>query len=186
MTTEAKEEKQEEVKDDVKETSAETKKTEDHMIPKGRFDEVNQKLADERKRADALEKAAIDKEEQKLKDDKRYKELYENAQLKITELTPKADALATAEETLQAVLLAQIEQVPEDKRMLIPAYGTVEERLSYMASNSDLLKKADAFDIGAGKKGGKSEKKSVVLTDDQKAMAKKTGVSEEDYAKKIL
>ena len=190
MTTEeAKEEKQveEEKKDDVKEASAGTEKAEkEHMIPKGRFDEINAKLADEKKRADALEKAAIDKEEQALKDDKKYKELYEKSVGTINKLKPQADALEAAEETLNKVLEAQIAQIPEDKRGLIPTYGTTEERLAYIGANGDLLRKADAFDIGASSKGGKKQKDSVVLTEEQKAMAKKTGVPEEQYAKNIV
>jgi len=189
MATEVKEEVkqvEEEKKEEVKEASAETEKAEkEHFIPKGRMDELNQKYKDEKMRADALEKAAIDKEEQALKDDKRYKELYEKSQAKITELTPKAEALATAEETLKNVLEAQIALIPEDKRALIPDYGTVEERLRYIAANGDMLRKADAFDIGASSKGGKSDKKSVVLTDEQKKMAKNLNISQEDYAKKL-
>jgi len=188
MTTEAKEEEKqvEEKKDDVKEAAAEPKKTEEHMIPKSRMDELNQKLKDEKMRADALEKAAIDKEEQALKDDKKYKELYEKSLAQVNKLKPQAEALEAAEETLSSVLEAQIAQIPEDKRGLIPTYGTTEERLAYIGANGDLLRKADAFDIGASSKGGKKQKDSVVLTEEQKAMAKKTGVPEDEYAKNII
>jgi len=187
MTTETQvEEKQVETQDDVKEAPSTAKKDEkEHLIPKSRFDEVNQKFSDEKKRADALERQAIEKEEQALKDDKKYKELYEKSLGTINTLKPKADALEVAEETLKAVLDAQIAQIPEEKRVLIPEYGTVEERLKYISVNGDLLRKAEPFDIGASSRGGKSDKKSVVLTDEQKQMAKKLNISAEDYAAKL-
>ena len=187
MTTETQEEvKQVETQDDVKEAPATAKKDEkEHLIPKSRFDEINQKFSDEKKRADALERAAIEKEEQALKDDKKYKELYEKSIGTINTLKPKADALELAEETLKAVLDTQIAQIPEDKRVLIPEYGTVEERLKYISVNGDLLRKAEPFDIGASRRGGTSDKKSVVLSDDQKRMAKNLGISESVYAEKL-
>ena len=160
------------------------------------FEETNAGLLSALKKEREANKAAadrlatIEKEnqtqlEKQLVEQGKYKELAEERARALAELQPKADKLDSAEATLQLVLDGQILQIPEDKRKLIPDYGTVEDRLNYIAANGDLLRKAEAFDYGASSRGGKSDKKSVVLTDDQKAMAKKLDISNEDYANKL-
>jgi len=160
------------------------------------FEETNAGLLSALKKEREANKAAadrlatIEKEnqtqlEKQLVEQGKYKELAEERARALAELQPKADKLDSAEATLQLVLDGQILQIPEDKRKLIPDYGTVEDRLNYIAANGDLLRKAEAFDYGASSRGGKSDKKSVVLTDEQKAMAKKLDISNEDYANKL-
>jgi len=160
------------------------------------FEETNAGLLSALKKERDANKAAaerlatIEKEnqaqlEKQLVEQGKYKELAEERARALAELQPKADKLDSAEATLQLVLDGQILQIPEDKRKLIPDYGTVEDRLNYIAANGDLLRKAEAFDIGASSRGGKSDKKSVVLTDEQKQMAKKLNISNEDYANKL-
>jgi len=170
----------------------------DALTPEAKklFEETNAGLLSALKKEREANKAAaerlatIEKENQKqlekqLAEQGKYKELAEERARALAELQPKADKLDSAEATLQLVLDGQILQIPEDKRKLIPEYGTVEDRLNYIAANGDLLRKADAFDIGASSRGGKSDKKSVVLTDEQKQMAKKLNISNEDYANKL-
>ena len=170
----------------------------DALTPEAKklFEETNAGLLSALKKEREANKAAaerlatIEKENQKqlekqLAEQGKYKELAEERARALAELQPKADKLDSAEATLQLVLDGQILQIPEDKRKLIPEYGTVEDRLNYIAANGDLLRKADAFDIGASSRGGKSDKKSVVLTDEQKQMAKKLNISAEDYAAKL-
>jgi len=160
------------------------------------FEETNAGLLSALKKERDANKAAaerlatIEKEnqaqlEKQLVEQGKYKELAEERARALAELQPKADKLDSAEATLQLVLDGQILQIPEDKRKLIPDYGTVEDRLNYIAANGDLLRKAEAFDIGASSRDGKSDKKSVVLTDEQKQMAKKLNISNEDYANKL-
>ena len=160
------------------------------------FEETNAGLLSALKKEREANKAAadrlatIEKEnqtqlEKQLVEQGKYKELAEERARALAELQPKADKLDSAEATLQLVLDGQILQIPEDKRKLIPDYGTVEDRLNYIAANGDLLRKAEAFDYGASSRGGKSDKKSVVLTDEQKQMAKKLDISNEDYANKL-
>ena len=170
----------------------------DALTPEAKklFEETNAGLLSALKKEREANKSAaerlatIEKENQKqlekqLAEQGKYKELAEERARALAELQPKADKLDSAEATLQLVLDGQILQIPEDKRKLIPEYGTVEDRLNYIAANGDLLRKADAFDIGASSRGGKSDKKSVVLTDEQKQMAKKLNISAEDYAAKL-
>ena len=199
MTSEEKVVTTEETVEEVKkEKAGDPQDPLDALSPEAKkiFEETNAGLLSALKKEREANKAAadrlatIEKEnqtqlEKQLAEQGKYKELAEERARAMAELQPKADKLDSAEATLQLVLDGQILQIPEEKRKLIPEYGTVEERLNYIAANSDLLRKADAFDIGAGSRGGKSEKKSVVLTDDQKAMAKKLNISNEDYANKL-
>lgn len=166
-------------------TTAESIKSDNgHLIAKSRYDEANQKYLDEKKRADALEKANHEAETKRLKEQEDYKALYEKSQQEITELKPKAEKVESLEAALKEDLTAQVEAIPEDKRTLIPDELSTEQQLKWISKNRALLSKAEPFDIGAGKQGGSSQK-SVVLTQEQREMAKKTGVSEEEYAKNL-
>jgi len=173
----------EEITENVqKEASTETVKSEAHMIPKTRFDEINQKYKDAEKRYRALEKAAQEAEEKRLKEAEDYKALYEQAQARIAELQPKAESAETAHATLKEVLAAQIETIPENRRSLVPEALSTEQQLAWIAKNRSLLAKAQPFNIGAGAKGGSGEN-VVDLSNEDLAIAKKIGMSTEDYAK---
>jgi len=185
MTEEKEEKKIDETQGESgeKETpSTETKNTGSHMIPKNRFDEVNQKYKDAEKRYKALEKAAQDAETKRLKESDDYKALYEKAQATITELQPKADGAESAQATLKEVLEAQIESIPEAKRSLVPVELPTEKQLAWIARNRSLLSKAQPFDIGAGETGGSGDE-NVEITDEQKRAAKRVGMSPEDFIK---
>jgi hypothetical protein len=199
MMSEEKEVATEETVEEVKkEKAGDPQDPLDALSPEAKkiFEETNAGLLSALKKEREANKAAadrlatIEKEnqtqlEKQLVEQGKYKELAEERARALAELQPKADKLDSAEATLQLVLDGQILQIPEDKRKLIPDYGTVEDRLNYIAANGDLLRKAEAFDIGASSRGGKSDKKSVVLTDEQKQMAKKLDISNEDYANKL-
>jgi hypothetical protein len=199
MMSEDKEVTTEETVEEVKkEKAGDPQDPLDALSPEAKkiFEETNAGLLSALKKEREANKAAadrlatIEKEnqtqlEKQLVEQGKYKELAEERARALAELQPKADKLDSAEATLQLVLDGQILQIPEDKRKLIPDYGTVEDRLNYIAANGDLLRKAEAFDIGASSRGGKSDKKSVVLTDEQKQMAKKLDISNEDYANKL-
>lgn len=102
-------------------TPAEVTKTE-HMIPKSRFDEVNNKLKQLQKQIDDTAAAQADKEKQSLLEQNKYKELYE-ALLKEHEPLKQAQEKATRYQTaLEASNQARLERIPEDKRGLIPEY----------------------------------------------------------------
>ena len=199
MLSEEKVETTEETVEEVKkEKAGDPQDPLDALSPEAKkiFEETNAGLLSALKKEREANKAAadrlatIEKEnqtqlEKQLVEQGKYKELAEERARALAELQPKADMLDSAQATLQLVLDGQILQIPEDKRKLIPDYGTVEDRLNYIAANGDLLRKAEAFDYGASSRGGKSDKKSVVLTDDQKAMAKKLNITNEDYANKL-
>ena len=154
----------------------------EHMIPKSRFDEINterQKLAD---RLAALETEQKAETEKRLQDQERWKELAEKRAAELAEAQSKAAKVDGYEATLNALLEKQIAEIPEDKRGLIPAYGTTEQRLEWIANNRALLTAPQPFAIGAGKQGAQ-DNDNIKLTPEELETARRFGMSPEDYAK---
>lgn len=124
---------------------------EQHMIPKARFDEVNQQLkalkAEQAKAAKAAEQA----EAERLKQQNEYKTLYENAVKAQEEAQAKAAALELASLKRQ---VADAVKLPA--ALASRLQGTTEEELTADAKALlETLPKpaAPALDGGAGKKG---------------------------------
>jgi hypothetical protein len=103
------------------ESSAATQNTE-HMIPKSRFDEVNNRYKELAEKFDAIEKERAAQREKELAEQNQWRTLYEESQSKLSEMetvSERAERLASA---VQATNEARISQIPEDKRALIPDY----------------------------------------------------------------
>ena len=163
---------------------AEAKKTEkEHMIPKERFDEINQKYKDEVKARTAADKALKDAQEVRLKEKEDYKALYEQTTSELSELKPKAEAFDSYKETMGKLLEAQIEEIPEELRGLIPEEATVKQKIDWIAKNKKLLLKPIAPDIGAGVRGADGKITSVKLTAEEQTAARTFGYTDEEYAK---
>ena len=147
----------------------------------GKEREANTKATE---RMAALEKEGQERIEKQLQEQGKYKELAEERAKALAEMQPKADLLEAAEAALKKNLDAQIEEIPEEQRSLVPSALSTMEQLEWISTNRHLLVKSKAPYTAAGERGGQ-ETKSVTLTDEQRAMAKKMNVSEEDYAKQI-
>lgn len=149
-----------------------------------RFKELVQAAKDAKVRADALEKAAQDAEKKQLEEAQNFKALYEKAQAEITGLKPKADALTDMEKSLNAVLESQVKELPEQFRDIVPDGLNVQQKLDWLSKNKSKFAKPDAFDIGAGAKGGKKpDDKATELTEEEKVAAQALGMTPADYAK---
>jgi ribonucleoside-triphosphate reductase len=155
----------------------------DHMIPKTRFDEVNNAKKELEARLAAMEKAAKESEEQRLIEKESFKELAEKRQAEIEALRPKAAVAEESEITLKAVLEAQVAELPESVRDMVPE-GTTSYKLKWLAQHKAKLMKPAPYDIGAGRMGGGAPD-MVTLTPEEIAAAKRTGVKPEDYAKNL-
>ena len=154
----------------------------EHMIPKSRLDDVLSKLDVAQKKADALEKAQQEGERKRLEEANQYKELYEKTQTELSNLKPKAEQVDTYEKTLTSILESQIAELPEDFRDVVPDGLSTQAKLDWLAKNKAKFMKAEPFDIGAGKKGTKPDQKTQ-LTPEEKEMAAKYGMTDEQYAK---
>jgi ribonucleoside-triphosphate reductase len=163
-------------------TTPQTQEPPEHMIPKSRFDEINterQKLAEKIAQIEADQKAETEK---RLAEQSKFQELAENRGKELVEAQAKASKVESYEKTLQDVLTAQVESLPEDKRGLIPDELTTQQKLSWLAKNSAILKAPAAFDIGAGRTGGNGSS-TVVLSPEEMETAKKFKISPEEYSK---
>jgi len=174
---------QEEVEEEhVEETPAEAKKAEEHMILKTRLDEEIQKRKDLEKRLAAIEKAHGEAETKRLKESEDYKALYEKTAAELSDAKPKAEKLEAYETTLRETLAAAIEEIPTERRGLIPEELSVEAQLRWISRNRALLAKSTPFNIGAGKKGGEAQKSEEVSPEEHQ-IAVNFGYTDAEYAK---
>lgn len=154
----------------------------EHMIPKSRLDDVLAKLDAAQKKADALEKAQQEGERKRLEEANQYKELYEKTQTELSNLKPKAAQVDDFENTLQGVLESQIAELPEDYRNVVPERLSTKDKLDWLKEHKHKFMKAEPYDIGAGKRGTKPDK-NAELTTEEKAVAARFGMTDEEYAK---
>ena len=161
---------------------AEAEKNKEHMIPKSRLDEVLAKNKELNDRLAAIEKAQTLAEEKRLAEANNFKELYEKQKVELEGLKPKAGAADEYEKTLQSVLETQVAELPETMRGLVPEEMSTNQKLTWLAKNKPLLLKKEPFDIGAGKNGGGNISAST-LTQEELTLAKKAGMTAEEYAK---
>lgn len=167
---------------DTKGTSAGTENTEDTLkIPKSRFDEVNEERKELRQQLEDLKKAREEAEKASLEEKQEYKTLYEKAQEKLAQLEPLAKKVSSWKETMESLLQAQVEEIPEDMRTLIPEDLSIEKKLAWLAKNKAKIMKPVAPDVGAGKTGSGSTKQTVTLTPEQHRMAEGFGLTDEEY-----
>lgn len=158
------------------------KQVEEHQIPKWRLDEVlekNRQLSDALAAAEAERKAEIEK---RLAEQNQWKELAEKRGAELTEAQQKASQVAEYEKTLTELLEKEIAELPQDKRGLVPAYGTTRQRLEWISTNRAIIAAPKPFDIGAGRQGG-GETQKLELTPEEIQTAKAFGMTPEEYAK---
>jgi len=167
---------------EVGESTAESKNTE-IMIPKERFDEVNARMKSFERELLAKEKALKDLQTSRMVEKEEYKELYEKATSEISELKPKAEQIESWRQVMEVLLEAQINEIPEEMRGLIPEEMSVAQKLNWIAKNKALLIKRTAPDIGAGQRGMSSSGSKVVLSEEQRQIARRFGYTDDEYIK---
>ena len=96
----------------------------EHMIPKSRFDEVNNKLRAMEEQAAKLQKDREEAERKAAEEQGEYRKLYEQATQKLGELTPKSKALDALSEMVNAQLKAEVDKWPEEVKALLPTEPT--------------------------------------------------------------
>ena len=159
-----------------------TQNTEDsqpeNRVPQSRFNEVvaarNAAEAELKKFRDA---AAAAEQQEALK-----KGEFEKV---IGDLKPKAERADALEKTLKEYLDAEIADIPEDMRSLVPQ-GDVTAQLSWVkqAKGRGLFtKKPVAPPMDGGERGDGGGNSSVKLTPEQKETARKAGMTEDQFAK---
>lgn len=108
----------------------------EHMIPKSRFDEINNQYKQLKEQLDEINKQ---KEQQELEDKKKkgeFEELYQTTQQELentkTEYQKTSERVEQLEGIIQTLVDAELEAVPEELQDLIPENYTPEEKLNWI------------------------------------------------------
>lgn len=93
-----------------------------HMIPKSRFDEVNNKYKELQAQIESMQSAQQQAETERMEKERRFEELYKQAQSQLNEMQSVQTTAQRYQEALHATNQSRIEQIPEAKRHLVPDY----------------------------------------------------------------
>jgi hypothetical protein len=121
----------------VNDDSQENKNNE-HMLPKSRFDEINNKYHELQAQFDAIVKEKQEKELEVKKKKGEFEELYNTAQQELE--TYKTNSKQTSERVeqlegiIQTLVDTELEAVPENFRDLVPENMTPEQKLSWITN----------------------------------------------------
>lgn len=96
----------------------------EHMIPKSRFDELNNKLKAMEEQAAKLQQEREEAERKAAEEQGEYRKLYEQATAKVGELTPKSKMLDKLSDMVSAQLKAEVDKWPEEVKALLPEEST--------------------------------------------------------------
>lgn len=158
-------------------------KLNENMVPQSRLNEMAEKNRQLQEKIEAVEKERQSQLEEQLKEQGKWKEVAEERAKKLAELQPKAEKLDSYEQTLQKILDREVEELPDDFKDVIPDGLSTQQKLDWLAKNKSKFMKADAFDIGAGKRGIKKNEKTAELTPEEIETAHSFGYTPEEYAK---
>ncbi|MEH7521694.1 hypothetical protein V7149_00205 [Bacillus sp. JJ1503] len=131
-----------------------SKQQTDHMIPKSRFDEVNQRFKDVQAQLDSIlaEKQEADRKAQE--EQGKFQELYENTAKEFTQVKTQYESVENRAKELEGVITGLLETklstIPEDYHDLIPGNLTPEQKLDWInkAETKGLFGKKEQKPIG--------------------------------------
>ena len=155
----------------------------DHMIPKARFDEVNNEL---KKLRTAQAKAAKEQEEaerKRLEKQNEFETLYNDAQKQVESLTPFKERYEAHLTQTKERNEKRVSELPKEMQGLVPEYDDPLKLANWLDSNEGLLSKkvtAPSLDGGAGRTSGNSNALSL---DEIKEQAARLNVNWQHLAK---
>lgn len=141
--------------------------------------ELRQESAARRKELESFRSEASQREQQRLKEEGRWKELAEKLQAEKAQLVPYEERAQTLEKKIRTSNEARVARVPEDMRMLIPMDYPPERLSEWLDANWERLSVKPAPDLDAG--AGNGSGKHVTLTDEERQIAQKMGLTAEQY-----
>lgn len=150
------------------------------MIPKSRFDEVNQRAKDAEARLQQMDAERQTEVEKRLEEQQKWKELADERATKLAEAERKAAKVDEYETEMRSYVEESMNKIPEDMKSLVPD-GAPEQQFRWLKKNLDKLVKPIAPPTGAGARGAGGDGKQFELAPEESLMAKKFGVSEEEY-----
>lgn len=110
----------------------------EHMIPKTRFDEVNNKLKEFQEKFDAMNKQKEQEEIENKKKQGEFETLYNETSQELetykSQVTEASERVEQLEGIIQTLVDAELEVVPEEMRDLVPENFTPEQKLSWITN----------------------------------------------------
>lgn len=145
------------------------------MIPRDRFNQVNEQLKEAQKALDKLTRAQQEREQQEALNRGEHEKI-------INELRPQAESAKRLAQAMEEIFALELQGVPEDMRDLIPG-GDVSTRLTWLknAKTRGLFTKPTPPITDAGAQGTPSQ--TVKLTDEERAWARQANMTDEQYIK---
>lgn len=153
-------------------------------VPYTRFKEVNDRMRALEQELVTLREGQDKQRQTELAEQQRFKELAAELQAKLDAVTPTAQRAAELEESLKATVAKRVERLPEGVRTLVPEYADPRQTLAWLDTNEALLTRPVAPALDAGVAGDTGATKPVNLTDLELLIAKKAGMTPEQYAKR--
>lgn len=150
--------------------------------------QLRQEAAGYRTKLKEFEEAQRNKHEQELAEQNKWKELAEQRAAKLAELEPTAQAYAQMIETMKASNAKRIEAIPEASRTLVPEYDDPAKLAAWLDANAALLNAKPIAPSLNGAAGGNYRPGAAppVLSDEELTVAKKMGLTPEQYAESKL
>ena len=154
-----------------------------HMIPKTRFDEVNtraQRAEAELERIKAEQKAATEK---RLAEQQEWQQLAESRGEELANAQAKAAQVEAYEQVMKANIEAELKLLSDHGKSLFPENYSTVEQWNWLQKNRSILMKPEAPPTSSSRGAGGPAGAAVELTAEEQAMARKFGMSAEEYAK---
>lgn len=131
----------------------------EHMIPKTRFDEVNNQFKELKAQLEQLQTQKQQQAEQELAEQNKWQELAEQRKQELERLQTVQESATRYQTALQATNESRIASVPEDKRTLIPEYDDPVKLGAWLDKNLALIVEPSkptppSLDGGSGGSGG--------------------------------
>lgn len=149
------------------------------------IDGLRKEAASYRVAAKAKEAELARAEEAKLAEQQKWQELATLREQQLAELKPERERREALETFVKDAVSKRIEALPEAYRTLVPEYDDPVKTLAWLDANAGKLvtPRPPALDAGVR---GDSAPSTAALTPEQQTLARKFGLSDEQYAKSLL
>lgn len=149
---------------------------------RGESAKYRKKMQDWKDKAAEYEKQIKDSEEAKLAEQEQWRELADTRQQELESMSQYKERYESMLEGITNSNERRIESIPQDMRSLVPDIEPI-GLAQWLDANEALLKKPAAPNLSATAGNNDRPGTQVVLSDEELAIARKLGVSEEDYKK---
>ena len=108
----------------------------DHMIPKSRFDEINEKYKNSQKELEGFKKQQEDADKKRKEEQGKFEELYQTASTDLENsknvITTQEERIGVLEGVINGLLETKLTNIPKDLHDLIPNNLTPEAKLEWL------------------------------------------------------